>query len=130
MDNRLRDRLEHLRLGQYVAVLQENGYVLWGQLKTVTEEDFSRLGFKLGHRRRLQRAIATMEGYPRSEALPSFTNDTTKTTPLQSDGAMFGILCSSSSPKGRIQGELVLPSIEIPPQAGSLGTMRNVALVC
>jgi hypothetical protein len=39
---------------------------------TVKEEDFDRLGFKLGHRRKLQRLIATMDGYPQSEPLPSY----------------------------------------------------------
>lgn len=44
---------------------------------TVKEEDLDRLGFKLGHRRKLQRAIATMDGYPQSEPLPSYGVKTT-----------------------------------------------------
>lgn len=35
------------------------------------KEDLNRIGFKLGHRRKLQREIVSMEGYPQSEALPS-----------------------------------------------------------
>jgi hypothetical protein len=38
----------------------------------VKEKDFNRLGFKLGHRRKLQRLIATMDGYPQSEPLPFY----------------------------------------------------------
>lgn len=61
--------LHRLRLGDYISVLQENGYESWNQLSTVNEKDFDRLGFKLGHRRRLQREIASMKGHPQSEAL-------------------------------------------------------------
>jgi hypothetical protein len=56
---------------------EEEGYVLWRQLMMVKEEDFDRLGFKLGHRRKLQRAIATMDGYPQSEPLPCYGVKTT-----------------------------------------------------
>lgn len=56
---------------------EEEGSVSWKQLMTVKEEDFDRLGFKLGHRRKLQRAIATMDGYPQSEPLPSYGVKTT-----------------------------------------------------
>ncbi|PVH93530.1 hypothetical protein DM02DRAFT_619220 [Periconia macrospinosa] len=69
MDNQLCDHLQRLGLAQYVTVLQENGYKSWTQLGTIREGDFDHLGFKLGHRRRLQRQIATMNGYPQSEAL-------------------------------------------------------------
>jgi hypothetical protein len=51
---------------------EEEGYVPWRQLMTVKEEDFNRIGFKLGRRRKLQRLIATMDGYPQSEPLPSY----------------------------------------------------------
>jgi hypothetical protein len=51
---------------------EKEGYVPWRQLMTVKEEDFNRLGVKLGHRPKLQRLIATMDGYPQSEPLPSY----------------------------------------------------------
>jgi hypothetical protein len=51
---------------------EEEGCVSWRQLMTAKEEDFDRLGFKLGHRRKIQRAIATMDGYPQSEPLPFY----------------------------------------------------------
>lgn len=69
MDSQMHDHLQRLGLVQYVAVLQENGYEDWTQLETMCEGDFDYLGFKLGHRRRLQRQIATMNGYPQSKAL-------------------------------------------------------------
>jgi hypothetical protein len=51
---------------------EEEGYVLWRQLVTVKKEGFNCFDFKLGHRRKLQRAIAIMDGYPQSEPLPSY----------------------------------------------------------
>ena len=55
--------LELVGLGQYLNVLNENGYTSWKRLTTITEADMARLGLKLGHRRRLQREIASMKGY-------------------------------------------------------------------
>ena len=56
---------------------EEDGCVSRRQLMKVKEEDFDRLGFKLGHRRKLQRMIATMDGYPQSEPLSSYRGRTT-----------------------------------------------------
>jgi hypothetical protein len=74
MNQQLLEYLTRIRLAQYVSVLGENGYTSWSQLLKVTEEDLHRLGFKLGHRRRLQREVATAEGYSRFRALPEETN--------------------------------------------------------
>lgn len=73
MNSQLRNYLQRLDLAEYINVLQENGYESWMGLETIRERDFDYLGFKLGHRRRLQRQIATMNGYPHSKAL-SFDN--------------------------------------------------------
>lgn len=70
MDDALRNRLHRLKLEQYVEVLEVNGYLSWNQLKMVTEKELRYLGFKLGHRRVLQREIASAKDYPLSEALP------------------------------------------------------------
>lgn len=64
MDNHLRSNLQTLSLGQYIDVLQKNGFVDWVTLSKAREEDFDRLEFKLGHRRRLQRELASMRGLP------------------------------------------------------------------
>lgn len=62
MDNNLRRNLQTLGLGQYIDNLQKNGYIDWVTLSEIQEEDLDHLGFKLGHRRRLQRELASMGG--------------------------------------------------------------------
>ncbi|KZM24123.1 hypothetical protein ST47_g4740 [Ascochyta rabiei] len=64
MDNHLRHNLQVLSLGQYIDVMQEYGFVDWDTLSKAQEKDFDRLGLKLGHRRRLQRELASMRGLP------------------------------------------------------------------
>lgn len=76
MENDLRSSLRALGLGQYIDVLQENGFINWDTLAIVKEEDLSRLGFKLGHRRRLQRELASMRNLPPWEPIDS--NDSIK----------------------------------------------------
>lgn len=55
----LSDTLRHLGLSQYYEVLTENGFEDWNTVLDITEDDLDHLGFKLGHRRLLQREIAT-----------------------------------------------------------------------
>ena len=64
MENYLRHTLQALSLDQYIDVLQKNGFIDWVTLSKAREEDLSRLGIKLGHRRRLQRELASMRGLP------------------------------------------------------------------
>jgi hypothetical protein len=71
MENDVRSTLQALSLGQYIDVLQKNGFSDLVTLSKAREEDFSRLGFKLGHRRRLQRELASMSGLPPWEPLES-----------------------------------------------------------
>ena len=63
MDTHFIKRLHFLNLGTYITVLQKNDYTSWDRLARISEEEFDRLGFKLGHRRRLQREIASMKGH-------------------------------------------------------------------
>jgi hypothetical protein len=58
-------------LESYYNVLTWNGYESWTQVLQITEEELAALGFKLGHRRCLQRAIASSKGHPSHEPLPS-----------------------------------------------------------
>jgi hypothetical protein len=44
-------------LDQYEQCLTENGFDTWETVTRITEADMSELGFRLGHRRKLQRAI-------------------------------------------------------------------------
>lgn len=99
MDSQLRDHLQRLGLAQYVTVLQENGYKSWTQLGTIREGDLDHLGFKLGHRRRLQRQIATMNGYPQSKALLPEEMKTTRCTRTRGQGSQRGTAESPKRPR-------------------------------
>lgn len=86
--------LQHLGLSSYLQTLVDNGFGSWNALLDITEDDLTTLDFKLGHRRALQREIATYRGLPSSEclsidpispppcspALPSALDTTTSTT--------------------------------------------------
>ncbi|KAF2844156.1 hypothetical protein T440DRAFT_527147 [Plenodomus tracheiphilus IPT5] len=54
----LEDRLARLGLNQYCQVFADEGFDNWEVLLDITECDLNHLGVKLGHRRKLQRAIA------------------------------------------------------------------------
>lgn len=49
--------LARFGLTQYEERLKENGFENWETVTAVTENDMTKMGFKLGHRRKLQRAI-------------------------------------------------------------------------
>ena len=70
MDTDLHNCLQRLHLHIYLAVLQQYDYTSWKKLARLYERDFDSLGFKLGHRRRLQREVASRKGYPWFKALP------------------------------------------------------------
>ncbi|KAH8723444.1 hypothetical protein GQ44DRAFT_741056 [Phaeosphaeriaceae sp. PMI808] len=61
--------LERLGLAEYLQTLTENGFHNWETVLDITEEDLTALNFKLGHRRALQREIATYRGLPLSLSL-------------------------------------------------------------
>lgn len=61
--------LDRLGLGQYFEALTAHGFYNWETVLDITEADFVSLGFKLGHRRILQREIATFRGIPSVEPL-------------------------------------------------------------
>ncbi|KAF1951514.1 hypothetical protein CC80DRAFT_553167 [Byssothecium circinans] len=65
----LLDVLERLKLATYHKALAKNGFYNWESVLDITEEDFTALNFKLGHRRTLQREIATWRGVPSSLSL-------------------------------------------------------------
>jgi hypothetical protein len=66
----LADVLDQLGLSSYLCVLEDNGFGSWSTLLDITEDDLTTLQFKLGHRRALQREIATYRGVPSSLSLP------------------------------------------------------------
>lgn len=55
-------RLQGLGLSQYFDVLVDNGFDNWVTVLDIHESDLDTLHFKLGHRRKLQRAIAEYRG--------------------------------------------------------------------
>ena len=65
----LPDVLGRLGLTSYLDALVENGFHSWDTVLDITEEDLTALNFKLGHRRTLQREIATFRGVPSTLAL-------------------------------------------------------------
>jgi hypothetical protein len=96
----LTEVLERLGLTQYAQVLSDNGFHNWEAVVDITEDDLTTLKFKLGHRRLLQREIATYRGVPQSlslepdanspeptslstSALESFTRQTTTPPPRE-----------------------------------------------
>lgn len=63
----LETKLEQLGLAQYAGILIENGFENWATVLDITEDDLGELGFKLGHRRILQREIALQREPPTSQ---------------------------------------------------------------
>jgi hypothetical protein len=78
----LTEVLERLGLSMYLEILDANGFGDWSTLVDITEEDLTSLRFKLGHRRALQREIATYRGIPISESLAEPEGTTSDQTSL------------------------------------------------
>ncbi|KAK6334669.1 hypothetical protein TWF718_010118 [Orbilia javanica] len=66
----LREALDRLGLSQYLGRLIEEGFDRWDIVLDIQETDLACMGFKLGHRRVLQRAIARDRGIPEHEPIP------------------------------------------------------------
>ncbi|RVD83545.1 uncharacterized protein DFL_007930 [Arthrobotrys flagrans] len=66
----LREILDRLGLSQYLGRLIEEGFDRWDTILDIQETDLAYMGFKLGHRRVLQRAIARDRGIPEHEPIP------------------------------------------------------------
>lgn len=69
----LKDRLARLGLSQYHQTFAAEGFDSWETLVDITESDLSLLNVKLGHRRKLQRAIAESRGQSSDRPLPTST---------------------------------------------------------
>ncbi|KAF2684839.1 hypothetical protein K458DRAFT_301407 [Lentithecium fluviatile CBS 122367] len=70
-------RLERLGLSQYYEALVFEGFDTWETVLDITESDLSSLNVKLGHRRKLQRAIAESRGQSSDRPLPIALNKAT-----------------------------------------------------
>jgi hypothetical protein len=95
----LRDVLERLGLTGYFQTLTENGFHNWDTVVDITEEDLTTLNFKLGHRRALQREIATYRGLPSSLSLDPETLSTEPTN--LSTSALETLTRQTSTPPPR-----------------------------
>ncbi|KAF2259831.1 hypothetical protein CC78DRAFT_585511 [Lojkania enalia] len=66
----LGERMERLGLSQYLERFVAEGFDTWETVLDITESDLNSLNVKLGHRRKLQRAIAESRGQAPSRPLP------------------------------------------------------------
>ncbi|KAJ9652966.1 hypothetical protein H2198_007809 [Neophaeococcomyces mojaviensis] len=71
--------LQRLGLHQYYDAFLEEGFDTWETVLDIQESDLEALNVKLGHRRRLQRAIAEFRGVPSDRPLGSPWQDPTST---------------------------------------------------
>ncbi|RFU26649.1 hypothetical protein B7463_g9707, partial [Scytalidium lignicola] len=76
--SQLQATLEDLGLQEYHSHLVEHGFDTWDNLAHITEADMATLGFKLGHRRKLQREVAGRAGYPAAEPLSGVSAPTSQ----------------------------------------------------
>ncbi|KAK3074111.1 hypothetical protein LTS18_014316, partial [Coniosporium uncinatum] len=65
----LADVLDRIGLSEYLPTLIRNGFSTWENTLDIAEADLDHLGFKLGHRRLLQREVASYRGHPQHEGL-------------------------------------------------------------
>lgn len=63
--------LSDIDIGEYYHAFIANGFDTWAQILHITEEQLGHLGFKWGHRRRLQRQIASFKSYLLLKLLPA-----------------------------------------------------------
>lgn len=95
----LKEVLERIGLATYLLVLSENGFHNWETVVDITEEDLTILNFKLGHRRALQREIATWRGIPQSLSLD--TDTTSSDSTFLSTSALETLARQTSTPPPR-----------------------------
>jgi hypothetical protein len=73
---RLEAIFAELGISHYLSDFIEQGFDTWDCILDITELDFDALGVKLGHRRKLQRKIASSRGLSPNETLPPPTRNT------------------------------------------------------
>ncbi|KAI8882182.1 hypothetical protein K501DRAFT_286010 [Backusella circina FSU 941] len=65
------DFLIKCNLTQYLPILVAEGFETMNAIAEITEEDLAAMGVKRGHRRVIQREVATRKGIPKSQPLSS-----------------------------------------------------------
>lgn len=63
--------LAELHLEHYVQSFQHAGIQSWQSLSTITEAELIAIGVRVGHRRKIQRAVARKSLWPENRPLPS-----------------------------------------------------------
>ncbi|KAI9745491.1 MAG: hypothetical protein M1818_001025 [Claussenomyces sp. TS43310] len=91
--------LLELGLTQYLDAFIEQGFDTWETILDITESDFDALGVKLGHRRKLQRRIASSRGHTAELGLVSPTKRQTPSDDRQVDESLGSSLITSSEIK-------------------------------
>lgn len=94
----LAEVLDRVGLAVYLQPLVDNGFHNWETVLDITEEDLITLNFKLGHRRALQREIATFRGLPSTLALDDAL---TSEQPALSTSALETLTRQTSTPPPR-----------------------------
>ncbi|KAF2842852.1 HMG-box, partial [Patellaria atrata CBS 101060] len=108
----LRERLEYLGLSQYFDAFVAEGFDSWETVLDITEPDLASLEVKLGHRRKLQRAIRESRSTSIDSSLPptfsrglsgdgSYRSDESGPETRQKRTDPFGAVASGSSTKRR-----------------------------
>jgi len=106
----LAERLDRLGLSGYAKRLALEGFDTWETVLDITESDLNTLGFKLGHRRKLQRAIAESRGQPAERALLLEHGKVTMQDGYQSDESMHDTKESSGQATPAAQASTSQPS--------------------
>ncbi|KAI9671580.1 MAG: hypothetical protein M1817_003632 [Caeruleum heppii] len=78
--------LSRLGLSQYLAAFLAEGFETWETLLDITEADLDSLDVKRGHRRKLQREIASSRGYSNEQALAPLRATPTDDSTTDVDG--------------------------------------------
>ncbi|CAO0791589.1 unnamed protein product [Mucor circinelloides] len=73
----VRDFLDKCHLPQYYATFIEEGFESLQAVLEITEEDLIALNVKRGHRRVIQRGIATLNGIPKNQPLHMISSSST-----------------------------------------------------
>ncbi|KAI9361005.1 hypothetical protein BD770DRAFT_383935 [Pilaira anomala] len=97
--------LKELNLQQYIPAFIEEGFESLSAIREITEEDLIALNVKRGHRRVIQRGIATLNGIPKTQPLlvvasPMInTTNTTTTTTAATAAAVAANTAANSNTK-------------------------------
>jgi hypothetical protein len=89
--------LTRFGLGQYEECLYENGFETWEDVTTITEPDMVELSFRLGDRRKLQRAIREYSGSSASDARYKARNVPLSYERIMASGEQFGMTSMSQN---------------------------------